>query len=95
MLRIGLLLDGNNVSAWVNELISAVREMPDAKIIVAVVNESPRTMNKTSGAIVYKLLRNIDKRLMRISKDPFKKQRLDLQGIKIIPVVPIKTKYSD
>ncbi len=95
MLRIGLLLDSTNVSSWVHETIISLQQMPNVEIVLAVVNKSTGNKTNDSSTFVYRTLRNIDRKLMRLSGDPFNKKKLELNNIPFVNVHPVQTQFSD
>lgn len=95
MLRIGLLLDSTNVSSWVHESIISLQKMPEVELVVAIVNQSSGLSKNSYKTFLYRTLRNVDRKLMRLSGDPFSKKKLNLQQIPVIKVLPEQTAFSD
>ncbi len=95
MLKIGLLLDADVVSSWIHETIIALQQMADVEIVVAVVNQSSGHSKNNFSTFVYRTLRTVDRKLMRLPGDPFTKKKIGLTGIPIVPVHPVQTQFSD
>ncbi|TFV97268.1 hypothetical protein E4S40_01015 [Algoriphagus kandeliae] len=97
MLRIVLLLDSLEVSAWVWEAIYQTMKVERTQIVLAVVNESPKPSGKKSP-FIYRLYRWADRKLFLKQPDAFAKKNLKSIPHWEVPelkVKPIQKKYSD
>lgn len=97
MLRIVLLLDSLEVSAWVWEAVFQIHQAKNAKVVLAVINQSPKASGKKSP-ILYRAYRWIDRKLFLKQPDAFAKK--NLQNIPVwevpeLPIKPIQKRYSD
>ncbi|MBN7817510.1 glucosamine inositolphosphorylceramide transferase family protein [Algoriphagus pacificus] len=96
-LRVILLLDSFIVSAWVLEAVEQVLKEKNAEIVLAAINQKPKSSGKKSP-FLYRLYRAIDRKLFLITPDAFAQK--DIRNIKgwdipSIPITPIQKKYSD
>jgi folate-dependent phosphoribosylglycinamide formyltransferase PurN len=97
MLRIVLLLDSLIVSGWVWETIFQTIKHKNAKIVLAVINQSPKTRGKKSP-FLYRAYRSIDRKLFLKQPDAFAKRNLKSipeWNIPELHIQPIQKKYSD
>lgn len=97
MLRIALLLDSLTVPAWVFEAILQVTKVPNASLVLAVINESPKPSGKKSP-FLYRTYRYLDRKLFLKQPDAFAKKNLNsIPGWKVpeLRAKPIQKKYSD
>ncbi|MDI1323163.1 MAG: formyltransferase family protein [Algoriphagus sp.] len=97
MLRIVILLDSLKVSAWVLEAIFQTMQEKNARVVLAVVNQSPKSSGKKSP-FLYRLYRALDRKLFLRQPDAFSQKELtNIPGweIPVLPVQPIQKKYSD
>jgi hypothetical protein len=96
-LRIVLLLDSLEVSAWVWEAIFQVSKVSDAQIVLAVINQNPIPSGKKSP-FFYRVYRFLDRKLFLNQPDAFEKKDLrTLPGwvVEEFNLSPIQKKYSD
>ncbi|MCS5489031.1 glucosamine inositolphosphorylceramide transferase family protein [Algoriphagus limi] len=97
MLRIVLLLDSLEVSAWVWEAIYQTMKVERTQIVLAVVNESPKPSGKKSP-FIYRFYRWADRKLFLKQPDAFAKKNLKSIPHWKVPELrgkPIQKKYSD
>ena len=59
VIRIVVLLDSIDVSAWVKEAIFQITKVPDAQLVLVVINKSPKSSGKKSP-FLYRAYRSID-----------------------------------
>ncbi|RIW13094.1 hypothetical protein D0X99_16925 [Algoriphagus lacus] len=97
MIRIVLLLDSLEVSAWVYESILQVTKVPNARLVLAVINESPKSSGKKSP-FLYRVYRYLDRKLFLKQPDAFSKKNLtSIPGWNVPKLLaqPVQKKYSD
>lgn len=97
MIRIVLLLDTLDVAAWVWEAINQVKQVPNAQIVLAVINKTPKPSGKKSP-FLYRLYRWADRKLFLKQPDAFARKNLSSIPDWEVPefqVKPIQKKYSD
>ncbi|GMQ29578.1 glucosamine inositolphosphorylceramide transferase family protein [Algoriphagus confluentis] len=97
MIRIVLLLDSLDVAAWVWEAINQVKKVPNAQIVLAVINKTPKSSGKKSP-FLYRLYRWADRKLFLKQPDAFARKNLTSLPNWEVPelqVKPIQKKYSD
>ena len=97
MLRIVILLDSLKVSAWVWEAIFQTMQEKNARVVLAVVNQSPKSSGKKSP-FLYRLYRALDRKVFLREPDAFSQKDLSsIPGwdIPVLPAQPIQKKYSD
>ncbi|WP_297337977.1 formyltransferase family protein [Algoriphagus sp.] len=97
MVRIVLLLDSLDVSAWVWEAVFQVKQVSNVQIVLVVINESPKASGKKSP-FLYRLYRWMDRNLFLKQPDAFSKKNLTSIPNWAVPelrVKPIQKKYSD
>lgn len=97
MIRIVLLLDSLEVSAWVYESILQITKQANAKLVLAVINKTPKSSGKKSPYL-YRIYRALDRKLFLKSPDAFSKKHLKSLPDWDLPelsVQPIQKKYSD
>jgi folate-dependent phosphoribosylglycinamide formyltransferase PurN len=92
-LKVGVLLNSLVVPSWVAEIIQFLQNDYRFKICFVAVNQS--TPKKQKNISVYKLLRKVDERIMKMDQSPFKRKSISLSGVPHISVLPIQKKYSD
>ncbi|RAI85595.1 glucosamine inositolphosphorylceramide transferase family protein [Algoriphagus yeomjeoni] len=96
-MRVVLLLDSLNVSAWVWEAVSQVYQEKRVEIVLTVINENPKASGKKSP-FLYRAYRGFDRRLFLKYPDAFAQKELtSIQGwnIPILAISPLQKKYSD
>lgn len=94
LIRIGLLLDSFQVSSWQKDIIDFIRSNDSLQIVLVVTNASRK---KTSGRLVYRLLRKADRLVFKTPHDHFKIQDVEA-AVSSIPqrqVLPLQTTYKD
>ncbi len=95
-MKIGLLIDGTEVPLWISDVIRSISAIPGIEIRLIIKNHSMAPREKIfSSKIIYRGLRLVDKRMMRMNPDPFKRVKLNIPGVDVINVEPIRTKFSD
>ena len=97
MFRIVLLLDSLEVSAWVWEAVFQIRQAKNAKIVLAVLNQSPKASGKKSP-FLYRTYRWVDRKLFLKHPDAFAKKNLkNIPGWEVpeFSTLPIQKPYSD
>lgn len=97
MLRVILLLDSLTVSAWTWESISQILREKNAQIILAVLNQSPKSSGEKSP-FFYRVYRAMDRWIFLNQPDAFAKKALNTipgWNIPVLQVQPIQKKYSD
>jgi hypothetical protein len=97
MLRIVLLLDSFQVPAWVFESIQGLFKEKGARIVLAVINETPRPSGEKSP-MLYRVYRKIDRTLFLQDPDAFALKNLKSLpqwDIPEISVKPIQKKFTD
>ena len=92
-LKVGVLLNSLVVPSWVAEIIQFLQNDYRFKICFVAVNQS--TPKKQKNISVYKLLRKVDERIMKMDQSPFKRKSISLSGVPHISVLPIQKKYSE
>ena len=96
-LRIILLLDSLEVSAWVWEAIFQVFQSENAEIVLAGINQNPKSSGKKSP-FLYRVYRYLDRKLFTNPPDAFSKKDLRTipnWKIPILSISPIQKKFSD
>lgn len=93
MIKIGLLLDDVLVSKWISELVEWLQSDDRFELSFAVLNKARQS--KTRSSFVYRVLRRLDRKLMSLPGNPFQKIPLNLNGVRIIDVLPVQKKFSD
>jgi methionyl-tRNA formyltransferase len=96
-LKVILLLDSLVVSAWVFEAIAQTLKENNAEVVLAIVNQNPKSSGKKSP-LLYRIYRGLDRKLFLKEPDAFAKKDLrSLEGwnIPILEINPIQKKYSD
>lgn len=91
------MLDSYINSAWVFEAIEQILKERNAEIVLAAINQKPKSSGKKSP-FLYRLYRALDRKLFLISPDAF--APIDIRNIKrwdipSLPITPIQKKYSD
>ena len=97
MTRIVLLLDSLEVPAWVYESVLQVTKVPNVRVVLAVINESPKASG-TKSPFLYRLYRHLDRKLFIKQPDAFSKKSLSsIPGwdVPVLPAKPIQKQYSD
>ena len=103
-LRVGILLDSNDIPAWSYQMLKEIKESSYAEIVLVVKN-NPKKENKISfftkiwksyNKIAYSLYRKIDRKLFKCTPDAFELKNINtLISVNEIAVIPEKTKFSD
>ncbi|SIS65742.1 glucosamine inositolphosphorylceramide transferase family protein [Belliella pelovolcani] len=96
-LKVGILLDGFKVPAWVWEMVDVILRDDLATIDCLIVNQRPKPSGKPSP-ILYRLFSKFDRSSFSVNQSPFtRKDILKVPGLNplILPVYPIQKKYSD
>lgn len=96
-LKIILLLDSFQVSAWVFEAIEQTLKEKNAEVVLAVVNQRPKSSGKKSP-LLYRAYRGLDRKLFLVQPDAFAQRDLRSMAGWTIPslnITPIQKKYSD
>lgn len=91
------MLDSFIVAAWVFEAIEQILKERNTELVLAVINQKPKSSGKKSP-FLYRLFRAIDRKLFLKSPDAFAQE--DIRNIKgwdipSLPITPIQKKYSD
>jgi hypothetical protein len=103
-IRIGLLIDNVRSLAWVGVMLEEIQREPGVEIVLVVRNASPSVRRPLLRRIwdnrtfaLYQLWRLVDRRLFPASPDAFGPCDLGtiLDGVPVIEVTPIETKFSD
>ena len=104
-LRIGILLENNNIPAWSNTMLRQINSSPCSEIVLIVKNKQHiiKKNNLLSRiisnykSILYLLFTKIEKKLFKVTPDAFelKDIRDILSTIDRIEVSPSKTKFRD
>lgn len=103
-LRVGLLLDGLRVPAWVYAVVEDVAASPHATLVLAVLRRDPAPRSglvarlwRRRRHLVYELYSRLDRRLFRRRPDAFAHRDLAplLEGIPLLEVTPRTTRFSD
>lgn len=92
-IKLSVLLDSLEIPFWVNELLTSIQS--DARYEICCIAYDAGTKPPSRSAFGYRLLRNIDQRLMKLPGNPFQKVKFDGGDIPVIPVMPIRKKFSD
>lgn len=96
-MRVVLLLDSLNVSAWVWEAVSQASQEKGVELVLAVVNNNPKASGKKSP-VLYRGYRGLDRKLFLKYPDAFAQKELtNIQGwnTPILAISPLQKKYSD
>mgnify|MGYP000954707916 CR=1 FL=1 len=75
-MKVGILLDDLTVTIWLSAVIDFIEKNPNIEIAFIAVNQSKS--KGASSSIVYRALRMIDRKLFKLTGNPFKKVKLDL-----------------
>ena len=92
-IKISILLDSLDIPFWVSELLSSIQK--DSRYEICCIAYDAGSKPPSRSAFGYRLLRNVDQRLMRLPGNPFKKVKFEGGTIPVIPVHPIRKKFSD
>jgi folate-dependent phosphoribosylglycinamide formyltransferase PurN len=92
-IKISILLDSLEIPFWVNELLKSIQS--DARYEICCIAYDAGDKPPSRSAFGYRLLRNVDQRLMKLPGDPFQKVKFEGGTIPVIPVQPIRKKFSD
>ena len=98
MLHIGLLVDQQKVPVWVNDIIVQLCKNDQVVVKLIVLNDGGKPAKSPTDnfdTAVYRILRWVDRKLMPVGSNPFKKVSLVAGSIPVINVKPIQTKFSD
>ncbi|NVJ47560.1 MAG: hypothetical protein HWE07_10545 [Cytophagia bacterium] len=85
------------VSAWVWEAVFQIKQTKNAKLVLAVINQSPKSSGKKSP-FLYRLYRWVDRKLFLKHPDAFSKKNLhSIPGWNLpeLTIQPIQKTYSD
>ncbi len=100
--RVGILLDDFHVPAWMHRVVEIIASLPFVRIELVIKNASPQATS--AGGIfalrhllLYRIYRQIDRRLFRVGIDAFATRDLRslLSDAETIEVVPEQSKFSD
>jgi hypothetical protein len=101
-MRVGLLLDGTRVPAWVWRVVRDLRDSEHAEVVAAIVRRPAPRAGTTSGRrrfrhLLYALYSRLDRALFPLSPDPFERVDLtpELEGTTRLEVSPRETRFSD
>tara|TARA_R110002072_G_scaffold30097_11_gene94426 strand:+ start:20597 stop:22267 length:1671 start_codon:yes stop_codon:yes gene_type:complete len=97
MLRIGILTDGEQLSAWAFEMLSKIQEEGYGEIVLIIENQTPKSSGKKSP-LLYRIYRAIDRRLFRTKQDAFSLKKIsDLPNFTAqkMEIWPVQKKYTD
>lgn len=92
-MKIGILLDDLSVPNWVHTIIDFTSNNPDIEIVFFAIN-----MSRSKGAnspFFYRVLRYLDRKIIRSLNNPFKKQRINPKNSDVLSIFPIQTRFSD
>lgn len=94
-LRVGLLLDGERVSAWQRLAIERVRALACAELVLVVMNATPGRGGQVP--LAYRLYRVLDRRLFRAKPDAFATVEIGdlLTGVPRLRVLPSLSRHCD
>jgi methionyl-tRNA formyltransferase len=92
-IKISILFDSLEIPFWVNELLKSIKS--DARYQICCIAYDAGVKPPSRSAFGYRLLRNVDQRLMKLPGDPFQKVKFESGNIPVIPVDPIRKKFSD
>ena len=92
-LKLAILSDTLDVPKWVSELLTSIQS--DTRYEICCIAYDAGVKPPSRSAFGYRLLRNIDQRLMKLPGNPFQKVKFDAGNIPVIPVHPIRKKFSD
>jgi folate-dependent phosphoribosylglycinamide formyltransferase PurN len=92
-IKISVLLDSLEIPFWVNELLKSIQS--DYRYQICCITYNAGSIPPSRSAFGYRLLRNLDQRLMKLPGNPFQKVKFDAGNIPVIPVHPIRKKFSD
>ncbi len=92
-IKISILLDNLAVPAWVEELLKYLQS--DSRYEICCIAYDAGVKPPSRSAFGYRLMRNIDQRLMKLPGNPFQKVKFESGNIPVIPVHPIRKKFSD
>ena len=88
-------MDSMNVPRWAYEAIKELAADPSVEIRLILKNDAPKADRSFSKSFIYRLLRALDRKVMPVKDDPFRRIKLDIPSATIIPVLPVQTKFSD
>jgi len=92
-IKISILLDSLNIPFWVSELLTSIQS--DSRYEICCIAYDAGVKPPSRSALGYRLLRNIDQRMMKLPGNPFQKVKFDGGNIPVVPVQPIRKKFSD
>lgn len=101
-LRVGLLLDGYHVEAWLARTLRLIAADPALQLELIILNQSPAATTwgerlAQPPAWLYSAYAALDRRLMRPSPDAFASEDVSplLASVPLLPVTPEKRRFSD
>jgi methionyl-tRNA formyltransferase len=92
-IKISILLDSLNIPFWVSELLTSIQS--DVRYEICCIVHDAGDKPPSRSALGYRLLRNIDQRLMKLPGNPFQKVKFNRGNIPVVPVHPVRKKFSD
>ncbi len=99
IIKVGVLIDSFDSSAWINEIISYIDNHPQYQIDVVVVNGGSNKPTASPPKIkrwAYRFLRKIDRLLFRVAADPFKRKPLSFKNNPLILTAKVRqTRFKD
>lgn len=103
-LRIAVLLDGFELTAWVRAILAEIRAAQDRELVLVVLNRAPRPRGgvlarlwAARGTWLYTLFTRLDRALGAPADDALRRgdARALLAGVPVLEVVPAQTRFSD
>jgi len=103
-LRIGVLLDSNEIPAWSYTMLESINASLSGEIVLIIKNKAGKDdkkgflkrIFKKRKAILFFFFRKIEKMVFKINPDAFEvKDIRDILSIDTIEVNPVKTKFRD
>lgn len=103
-IRVGLMLDAQEVPAWVYAMLEKIQQSDYASIDLVVLNKTQPAQTCCLGRLLgnwrywlFNLYRKIDNRLLKSPNNAFAIKDASglLQGIPVLGVVPEQTRFSD
>jgi len=94
-LRIAILLDDSRVPLWVKDSLDSLAKDKSVNLALVIINKGVVKKKNNFITFPYRILRFIDKSLIKKARDPFARLSLDLLDSVILEVKPIQTRYSD
>lgn len=103
-LRIGILLDSNDMPTWSYKMLEEINISTGSEIVLIVKNKSETVKKKSRikglienrKIILYSLFKKLDTKLFKFTPDAFALKNIkDIVSADTIEVKPLKTKFSD